>query len=103
MNKYERNAIQVSLDYCIDKLIDVNKQFDNPIKLETIVNLGCLTLKLIEKQLKDDIKNTNETIDDNWDDKTERNFWLNILDDQQSALTIINKAITQTKLREVNK
>ena len=43
MNKYERNAVQVTLDHFIDNMIDVRSYFEDeskPITFNTIVNFG---------------------------------------------------------------
>ena len=95
MNKYERNAVEVTLDHFIDNMYDIRSYFEKPIAFETIVGLGDWTLKLIKEHLEGDYTNTYETILDNWDHKEEREHWQKILKDQEGALTHINKAIAQ--------
>tara|TARA_R100000315_G_scaffold15849_1_gene5452 strand:+ start:7834 stop:8130 length:297 start_codon:yes stop_codon:yes gene_type:complete len=93
MNKFERNAIEVTLDYFIDTMIDIRSYFEKPIEFETIVGLGDWTLKLIKEHLEGDIENTYEVIIDNWDNEEGKKHWEKILNDQRGALIVINKAI----------
>lgn len=97
MNKYERNAVEVTLDHFIDNMIDIRSYFEKPITFETIVGLGDWTLKLIKDYLEGDIEGVKETIEDNWDHKEEREHWEEILKDQEGALEVINKAIEYNK------
>ncbi len=100
MNKYERNAVEVTLDHFIDNLIDIRSYFEKPIALETIPRFGHWTLSLIKEHLKSDIEGVKETIDDNWDHKEEREHWQKILKDQEGALAHINKAIAEIENRK---
>ena len=95
MNKYERNAVEVTLDHFIDNMYDIRSYFEKPIAFETIVGLGDWTLKLIKEHLEGDIEGLKETIDDNWDHKEERESFEELLEWTSGALEVINKAIAE--------
>ena len=97
MNKYERNAVEVSLDHFIDNMYDIRSYFEKPISFETIVGLGEWTLKLIKEHLEGDIEGLKETIEDNWDDKEEKESFEELLEWTNGALQEINKAIAEIK------
>jgi|TARA_A100001515_G_scaffold58593_2_gene46277 hypothetical protein len=101
MNKYERNAVQVTLDHFIDNMIDVRSYFEDeskPITFNTIVNFGDYVLILIKEHLESDIDLMIETIEsDMKDDEEEKKHWTTILNDQKGALKIIDKAIEYRK------
>ncbi len=101
MNKYERNAVAVTLDHFIDNMIDVRSYFEDeskPITFNTIVNFGDYVLTLIKEHLESDIDLMIETIEsDMKDDEEEKKHWTTILNDQKGALKIIDKAIEYRK------
>ncbi len=101
MNKYERNAVQVTLDHFIDNMIDVRSYFEDeskPITFNTIVNFGDYVLTLIKEHLESDIDLMIETIENDMkDDEEEKKHWTTILNDQKGALKIIDKAIEYRK------
>tara|TARA_R100000773_G_scaffold40044_1_gene35843 strand:+ start:2616 stop:2990 length:375 start_codon:yes stop_codon:yes gene_type:complete len=97
LNKYERNAVEVTLDYFIDNMYDIRSYFEKPITFETIVSLGEWTLNLIKEHLEGDIEGLKETIEDNWDDKEEKESFEELLEWTNGALQEINKAIEYRK------
>tara|TARA_Y100001938_G_scaffold146625_1_gene225880 strand:+ start:183 stop:494 length:312 start_codon:yes stop_codon:yes gene_type:complete len=99
MNKYERNAVEVTLDHFIDNMYDIRSYFEKPITFETIVGLGDWTLELIKEHLEGDIEGMKETIEDNWDDKEEKESFEELLKWTNGALQEIKKAIEQNNKR----
>ena len=65
--------------------------------MSTLIGFGLYILKIIRDQLEGDIEGMKETIEDNWDDKEEKEHWEEILKSQEGALQLINKAIEYNK------
>ena len=96
MNKYERNAVEVSLDSFIDSIIDIRSYFEKPISFDTLSGLGDWTLNLIKTHLEYDIDGMTESLEDS-EDKEELEYFTELLSWQHDALNVINKAIKYNK------
>ena len=104
LNKNQANAVQVAIDHFIDTLYEFRKPFDDveynrreKVEMSTLIGFGLYILKIIRDQLEGDIEGIKETIEDNWDDKEEKEHWEEILKSQEGALELINKAIEYNK------
>ncbi len=104
LNKNQANAVQVAIDNFIDTLYEFRKPFDDveynrreKVEMSTLIGFGLYILKIIRDQLEGDIEGMKETIEDNWDDKEEKEHWEEILKSQEGALELINKAIEYNK------
>ena len=68
-NKYVCNAIEVSIDGYIENLIDLRTEFEKPTDINYIQHIGFKNLNRIKDWLKFDIENTQECLNDSYDDE----------------------------------
>ena len=91
-NKYVCNAIEVSIDGYIDNLIDLRTEFAEKTDIDHIQHIGFKNLNRIKDWLKFDIENTQECLNDSYDDE-EIDMFKERLNDQKNALVMINNTL----------
>ena len=99
-NKYVCNAIEVSIDGYIDNLIDLRTEFAEKTDIDHIQHIGFKNLNRIKDWLKFDIENTQECLNDSYDDE-EIDMFKERLNDQKNALVMINNTLIHEPLKNM--